>query len=142
MNPALITLLAAAGVALCALLILASGLIHTSLKRRQAVEAGGPSFPSRILDDLRPVEALLVDFVSHTRELAAVLAILSSFDAPASFARLMHEIRIGRDGSTDLRFATNLVVPALAILGLAGLVRVTTGGQHHHGSRSRSAKTN
>lgn len=128
MNPALLTLLAASGVALCALLIVASGLIHTSLKRRKAVAAGVPNFPSRLLDDLRPVETLLVDFVSHTRELATVLAVLSSFDAPASFARLVHEIRIGHNGSTDLRVTANLVVPTLFILGVAGLIRVAADG--------------
>ncbi len=128
MYPAILTLLAASGVALCALLIIASGLIHTSLKRRKAVAAGGPKFPSRLLDDLQPVETLLVDFVSHTRELATVLAVLSSFDAPASFARLVHEIRIGRNGSTDLRIAANLAASTLFILGLAGLIRVTVYG--------------
>lgn len=128
MNPALLTLLAASGVALFALIIVASGLIHTSLKRRKAVAAGGPDIPSRILDDLRPVEDLLVDFVSHTRELPTVLALLSSLDAPAPFARLVHEIRIGRNGSTDLKAVANSLGPALFILGLTGLIRITADG--------------
>jgi hypothetical protein len=127
MNP-MLTLLAASGVALSAVLIVASGLIHARLKRRKAVAAGSVKPRSRILNDLRPVENLLVGLVSHTRELATVVAILSSFDAPASFARLVHEIRIGRNASTDPSPTTNLVVPALFILGLAGLIRVTGHG--------------
>ncbi|MEO7166854.1 MAG: GreA/GreB family elongation factor [Chthoniobacterales bacterium] len=128
MNPAIITLLAAVGVALCALLIVASGLIHTSLKRRKAVASGGPNMASRILDDLRPVKALLVDFVRHSPDMAALLSILSPLHSPASFSRLVHEIRIGRNGSTDPMIAANLVGPTLFILGLAGLIRIRAGG--------------
>ena len=128
MNSALLTLLIASAVALCALLSVASGLIHTSLKRRKAVAAGGPDMPSRILDDLRPVKALLVDFVRHSPEMTDLLAILSPLHSPASFAHLVHEIRIGRNGSTDPTIAANLVGPTLLILGLAGLVRITAGG--------------
>ncbi len=128
MNPALLTLIIASGVALCALLIVASGLIHTSLKRRRAVAAGGPDIPSRILDDLRPMEDLLVDFVRRSPHLTNLLAILSGLDSSASFARLVHEIRIGRNGSTAPGIAAHLVVPTLFILGLAGLIRVTANG--------------
>lgn len=128
MNPALLTLLIASAVALCALLIVASGLIHTSLKRRKAVAAGGPDMPSRILDDLRPVKALLVDFVGHSPEMTDLLAILSPLHSPASFARLVHETRIRRNGSTDPKIAADLVGPALFILGLARLIRIGAGG--------------
>src|SRR4029077_2640477 len=92
------------------------------------VAAGNVRPPSRILRDLRPVEDVLVGLVSHTRELRSVLAILSSFNSPASIARLLHEIRIGRNASTEPNTALNLVVPALFILGLAGLIRVTGDG--------------
>ncbi|MEO6872331.1 MAG: nucleoside diphosphate kinase regulator [Chthoniobacterales bacterium] len=124
MTPILFTLLAAGGVSLCALLIVATGLIHANLKRRTALAAGGAYLPSRILDDLRPVEDLLADFVGHSPKSADLLALLASFDQPASFARLVHEIRIGRNGTTDLKVAANLVGPTLFILGLAGLIRL------------------
>ena len=128
MNPLLITLLIASGLALCALLIVASGLVHHSLKRRKAVAAGGADLQSRILDDLRPVENLLVDFVRHSFEMTKLLAVLSTLHSPASFARLVHEVRIGRNGSTNLKTAANLIAPPLFILGLAGLIRVTADG--------------
>jgi regulator of nucleoside diphosphate kinase len=125
MNPTLLTLLIATGVGLCALLIVASGLIHTSLRRRKAVAAGGRNIPSRILDDLRPVEDLLVDFVRYSPELASVLAVLAPIKAPARFARIVHEIRIGRP---DRAAAGNLVGAALSILFVAGLLRLTRDG--------------
>lgn len=127
MSP-LFTLLAAVSVALCALLIVAGGLIHTNLRRRKAVAAGGPDFPSRILDDMRPVEDLLVDFVRHTPGMTHLLAVLAALHSRVSFARLVHEIRIGSNGSADLKTAVNLVGPTLFILGLAGLIRITAGG--------------
>ena len=128
MNSTLITLLTASGVALLAVLIVAAGLIHERIRRRKAVAAGNVNPPSRILRDLRPVEDLLVGLVSHTRGLKSVLATLSSLNTPASFERLLHEIRIGRNGSTEPNTAINFVVPALLILGLAGLIRVTGDG--------------
>ncbi|MEO5719597.1 MAG: hypothetical protein ABIR29_13640 [Chthoniobacterales bacterium] len=128
MNAALLTLLMASGVTLCALLIVASGLIHISLKRKQGVASGGPDMRSRILDDLRPLKALLVDFVRHSPEMADLLAILSPLHAPASFARLVHEIRFRRNGSADSMIAANLVGPTLFILGVARLIRITSGG--------------
>jgi hypothetical protein len=128
MHSALISLLIASGVGLVAVLIVAAGLIHERIKRRKAVAAGNVNPTSRILRDLGPVEDLLVGLVSHTRELRSVLATLSSLNAPASFERLSHEIRIGRNSSTEPNIATNFVVPALFILGLAGLIRVTRDG--------------
>ena len=92
------TLVVATGVALGAFLFVASELIRTGLKRRKADADEGRISPSRLLNDLQPVEELLVDFVSQTRELASVLAALSSFDRPVSFARIVHEGRTPRGG--------------------------------------------
>lgn len=92
------------------------------------VTLGPASRPDSFSDDLRPVKALLVDFVRHSPEMADLLAILSPLHSPASFARLVHEIRIRRNGSTDPMIAANLVGPTLFILGLAGLIRITSGG--------------
>jgi len=126
MNPALLGLLlvVAIGLILYAFLAIGGGLIHTSLKRRKAVALGGRSIPSRILDDLQPIEDLLVDFVRHSPELAAVLSVVASGDNPRSFARIVHEIRIARVTPTGISIAVHLVGAALGILFVAGLIRV------------------
>ena len=127
MTTTLLTLLAISGIAFCALLVVAGGLIHTSVKRTKAVAEGGPNAPSRLLDDLRPIENLLVEFVKHSQELASLLVILPSCESPASFARLVHEIRLAKSGSADPKMIASLVGPLLLILGLAGLIRIKDG---------------
>jgi hypothetical protein len=130
MNPALLGLLVvvAIGLVLYAFLAIGGGLIHTSLKRRKAVALGGRNIPSRILDDLQPIEDLLVDFVRHSPELAAVLSVVASGDNPRSFARIVHEIRIARVTPTGISIAVHLVGAALGILFVAGLIRVARDG--------------
>ena len=130
MNPALLGLLVvvAIGIVLCAFLAIGGWLIHTSLKRRKAVALGARNIPSRILDDLQPIEDLLVDFVRHSPELAAVLSVVAFGDKPRSFARIVHEIRIARATPTDISIAFHLVGAALGILFVAGLIRVAREG--------------
>ena len=95
MNPVLLSLPLFFGLILilCTMLVVAGGLVHTSLKRRNAIAAGGPERPSRLLDDLRPVEDLLVDFVNYSAEMRDVLAVLVAADKPRSFTRVVHEMR-------------------------------------------------
>ncbi|MGH9549953.1 MAG: GreA/GreB family elongation factor [Terriglobales bacterium] len=130
MNPALLGLLvvAAIGIFLWAFLFVGGALIDASLARRKAAASGRRSIRSPLLNDLQPVEDRLVDFVRYLPELAGVLAVLASINRPASFARVVHEIRIGRVGPTDLKVAANLVSVALCILFRAGLLRPTRDG--------------
>lgn len=127
MNP-VVTILLATVSGLCALLIVGAGLIHTSWKRRKAIALGGRDIPSRILNDLRPIEDLLVDFVRHSPELSDVLAVLATADKPRSFARIVHEVRIARGTPAHISVAANLVGAALGILFVAGLIRVRRKG--------------
>jgi regulator of nucleoside diphosphate kinase len=84
--------------------------------------------PSRILRDLEPIEDVVVDFVEHSPDLASVLAVLSATNQPKSFARIVHEIRIGCARSTEIQTAANSVATALAILFVSGLIRLTRSG--------------
>ena len=130
MNPALLGLIVvvAIGLVLCAFLAIGGWLVHTSLKRRKAVALGGRNIPSRILGDLQPIEDLLVGFVRHSPELAAVLSIVASGDNPRSFARIVHEIRIARLTPTGISTAVHPIGAALSILFVAGLIRVARDG--------------
>ena len=127
MNGALLglTVVAAIGVVLWALLFIGGKLIDTSLPRRRAFALGGRHMPSRILSDLEPLEGLVVDFVGHSPDLAGVLAVLTATNQPKSFARVVHEIRIGCARPTEIRIAANSVATALSILFVSGLIRLT-----------------
>lgn len=113
---------------LCTLLVVAGGLVHTSVKRRKAIAAGGREMPSRILDDLQPVEGLLVEFVGHSPEKREALAVLVAADRPRSFARIVHEIRLGRATPIEASISAHQTAVALGILFLAGLVRLKREG--------------
>jgi regulator of nucleoside diphosphate kinase len=89
---------------------------------------GGRHMPSRILRDLEPIEDVVVDFVGHTPDFAGVLAVLTATKEPKSFARIVHEIRIGRARPTEIRIAANSVATALSILFVSGLIRLTRSG--------------
>ena len=130
MNGALLGLsvVAAIGVVLWAVLFIGGKLIDTSLARRRAFVLGGRHMPSRILRDLEPIEDLLVDFVGHSPDLARVLAFLTATKEPKSFARIVHEIRIDRARPSEMRIAANSVATALSILFVSGLIRLTRSG--------------
>jgi regulator of nucleoside diphosphate kinase len=119
---------AAIYVFLWAVLFIGGKLIETSLARRRAFALGGRHMPSRILRDLEPIEDVVVDFVGHTPDLAGVLAVLTATNQPKSFARIVHEIRIGRERPIEIRIAANSVATALSILFLSGLIRLTRSG--------------
>ena len=130
MNGALLglTVVAAIGIVLWAFLFIGGKLIETSLARRRAFALGGRHMPSRILRDLEPIEDVVVDFVEHSPDLAGVLAVLTATNQPKSFARIVHEIRIGCARPTEIRIAANSVATALSILFAAGLIRLTRNG--------------
>jgi hypothetical protein len=130
MNGALLglTVVVAIGIVLWAFLFIGGKLIETSLARRRAFALGGRHMPSRILRDLEPIENVVVDFVEHSPDLAGVLAVLTATNQPKSFARIVHEIRIGCARPTEIRIAANSVATALSILFAAGLIRLTRNG--------------
>ena len=130
MNGALLglTVVAAIGIVLWAFLFIGGKLIETSLARRRAFALGGRHMPSRILRDLEPIEDVVVDFVGHSPDLAGVLAVLTATNQPKSFARIVHEIRIGCARPTEIRIAANSVATALSILFVSGLIRLTRSG--------------
>jgi len=130
MNGALLGLavVAAMGIALWAFLFIGGKLINISLARRRAFALGGRHMPSRILRDIEPIEDVVVDFVGYSPDLARVLAVLTATNQPKSFARIVHEIRIGRARPIEIRIAANSVATALSILFLSGLIRLTRSG--------------
>jgi regulator of nucleoside diphosphate kinase len=130
MNGALLglTVVAAIGVVLWAFLFIGGKLIDTSLARRRAFALRGRHMPSRILRDLEPIEDLVVDFVGHSPDLAGVLGVLTATNQPKSFARIVHEIRIGCARPTKILIAANSAATALSILFVSGLIRLTRSG--------------
>jgi len=130
MNGALLglTVVAAVGIVLWAVLFIGGKLIETGLARRRAFALGGRHMPSRILRDLEPIEDVVVDFVGHSPDFVGVLAVLTATNQPKSFARIVHEIRIGCARPIEIRIAANSVATALSILFGSGLIRLTRGG--------------
>jgi regulator of nucleoside diphosphate kinase len=130
MNGALLglTVVAAIGVVLWAFLFIGGKLIDTSLARRRVFALRGRHMPSRILRDLEPIEDLVVDFVGHSPDLAGVLGVLTATNQPKSFARIVHDIRIGCAGPTKILIAANSAATALSILFVSGLIRLTRSG--------------
>ena len=54
--------------------------------------------------------------------------VLTATNQPKSFARIVHEIRIGCARPIEIRIAANSVATALSILFAAGLIRLTRNG--------------
>jgi hypothetical protein len=130
MNGALLglTVVAAIGVVLWAVLFIGGRLIDTSLARRRAFALGGRHMPSRILRDLKPVEDVVVDFVRHSRDLADVLAVLTATTQPKSFGKIVDEIQIGHGRRTEAAIAAYSAATALSILFVSGLTWLTRNG--------------
>jgi len=82
---------------------------------------------SRLLRDLRPLEDLLVGFITHTEGFANTLRVLVTDHDPLSLKRIVREARIARDGSTNAGVAVKITGTPLCILYLAGVVRFKRG---------------
>jgi hypothetical protein len=127
MSPLLISLatVIVLGFVLWGILALAGWLIS----RYEGKSEGSSALPerSRLCRDLRPFEDLLVGFVAHSEELVSALRVLVTYDQPLSLTRIVHEVRIARNGSTNAGVAANITVASLCILYLAGLIRFKRG---------------
>jgi hypothetical protein len=68
MNSALLGLIVviSIGIALWALLAFGSWLVHINASRRRRVAMGAQYMPSRVLDDLRPIDDLIMDYIAHS----------------------------------------------------------------------------
>ena len=113
------------GFALWGFLALAGWLIS----RYEGKSEGSSALPggSRLFRDLRPFEDLLAEFVAHSEELVSALGVLVTCDMPLSLARIVHEIRIARNGPINSGVAANMTGASLCILYLAGLVKFKRG---------------
>lgn len=130
MNSALLGLIVviSTGIALWALLAFGSWLVHINASRCRRVAMGAQYMPSRVLDDLRPIEDLIMDYIAHLPELVHVLAIISRSDQPQSFARIVERIQRASHQHAALPVTAHFVAAELSILMLAALVRPTRGG--------------
>jgi regulator of nucleoside diphosphate kinase len=128
MNSAFIALpvVASIGLILWAALFFGGRLVRRSLNYSTSPSARNAR--SRFFRDVEPLEDLLVDFVAQTPEFAGVLRLLARHDKPLSFAQIVHELRIGRNGSSRVDTVASLTGVALIILHLAGLVRLQRRG--------------
>jgi len=80
------------------------------------------------LDDLRPIEDLVVDYIRHSSEVAEVLAVLASDNQPQSFEQIVRQTQAAKRESTETPIASYFVAVGLSILFIAGLVWPTKRG--------------
>jgi hypothetical protein len=102
-----------------ALLILFVGgrLLRTDICRAVA-ESRGTSYPrSRLLEDLRPVQATMMEFIAESPRSREIMQVFASSEVPIPLRRLW--------GSTP---AVEASWTALFIMGVAGLVEVGSRG--------------
>jgi hypothetical protein len=102
-----------------ALLILFGGglLVRTDIYRAVA-KSRGTSYPrSRLLEDLRPVQALMMEFIAESPRSREFIQILANSEGPIPLRRLF--------GSTP---AVEASWTALFIMGVAGLIEVGSRG--------------
>ena len=130
MYPPFFGLLAVAviSIAILALLFTGGRLVRRSLIQGTAKEFGARTIQSRFLRDLEPLEDLLIDFVAQTPEFAEVLRLLARRDESLSFAQIVHELRIGRNGSSRVDTVASLTGVGLIILHVVGFVKLKRGG--------------
>lgn len=113
LDPALLAVLvvAAIGLILWGVLFLADWLDPLNVNHSRGLN--GRKVGSRFFRDTDPVEDLLVDFVADSPEFAEVLGVLVAHDKPLSLAMIVHELRIGRNGSSRPDTLPSLVGVAL-----------------------------
>ena len=128
MNSTFIALpvVAAIGLILWAALFLGGRLVRLNVNHSTGPNAR--KVRSRFFRDLEPLEDLLVDFVAASPEFSEVLRVLLAHDKPLSLAMIVHELRIGRNGSSRTDTVPPLVGVALCILHMAGLVELKRAG--------------
>ncbi len=112
-----------------AMLFLGGQLVRNDLNRAAAKrrKAGWP--PSRIIEDLRPVQDLVVEFFTRSEQSSRLLGVLDQQKGPLSVNAILEKVRM----QTDLRQSSNPPSPQLAwaarfIMPLAGLVRFSRRG--------------
>jgi regulator of nucleoside diphosphate kinase len=125
--PALLSVIvvAAIGLILWGVIFLAGRLVRLNVSHSTGPNAR--KVRSRFFRDLEPLEGLLVDFVADSPEFAEVLGVLVAHDRPLSLAMIVHELRIGRSGSSRAD-TVPMVGVALCILHMAGLVELKRAG--------------
>src|SRR5687768_16916280 len=104
----LVVLYALAGVAV---LFLGGRLIRYDLARAYPKGRHSPGKPSRLVEDLRPLQKLVVQFFAHSEYFSRVLSILARHEKP---------FRMRRSSGVSL---THIAWPAACIMAVAGLVR-------------------
>ncbi len=104
----LVVLYAFAGLAV---LFLGGRLIRYDLARSYTETSNSPPKPSRLVEDLRPVKNLVVEFFAHSRYFSRLLNILARKQKPR---------RTRRNGGVSV---TQIAWPAAVIMAVTGLVR-------------------
>ncbi len=112
-----------------AMLFLGGQLVRHDLNRAAAKlrKAGWP--PSRIIEDLRPVQDIVVEFFARSEQSSRLLGVLDQHKRPLSVNTILEEVQL----QTNLRKNSNppslqLAWAALFIMRLAGLVRFSRRG--------------
>jgi len=128
MNPYLITAVVLASLLGVSLIVLFIGglLVRTDLYRTLA-EKRGARFPrSRVLEDLRPVQNLVVEFLVESEPCHHLLNHVQQHE-PLSLRALLQEYRY-QDAKEGGAVSIEKLFTAMFMLGVAGLVRFGEGG--------------
>lgn len=113
-------------VLLLIVLVIGGLLVRTDLYRRMA-EKRGVHYPrSRILEDLRPVQNVMVEFVAESEPSRDLLQYVRKYQ-PVSIRALLQEYRF-QDNKEDRSVPVEKLFTAVFILGVSGLVRFGAGG--------------
>ncbi len=112
-----------------AMLFLGGQLVRNDLDRAPAKRRKTGWLPSRIIEDLRPVQDIVVEFFARSEQSSRLLGVLDQQKGPLSVNAILEKVRM----QTDLRQSSNPPSPQLAwaalfIIRLAGLVRFSRRG--------------
>lgn len=95
------------------MLILGGLLVRSDIHRATLLSNGAPYSPSRVLDDLRPIQDLVADFVAESNPSSQLLDFLAEQTKPLSIIELR----------ANLPFPAERLWTAVFITSVAGLIR-------------------
>ncbi len=122
----LVTSWAVAGVAV---LFFGGRLIRYDSELDRTEDTSSSRKPSRLMEDLRPFQNLVVEFFGHSEYVTRVLNVLARHEEPLKMKTLVQEAHLSAEPHQKGAVAlTHVAWPAACILAATGLVRLRRGG--------------
>jgi regulator of nucleoside diphosphate kinase len=107
-----------------AVLFLGGRLVRYDLRRSETEDGKPLRRRSRLIDDLRPLQDTVVEFIAHSEYAPQILGALARKDVPLSLKSIAQKIRLAskRSHKSDLLLAVGLAV--IGLMRVAGLIRL------------------